>query len=1015
MSNMTKLEKKKVISKHSKDAKKNKQDLAIQETNGSSIVSKRSVERLYYPVKVDDSRLPNAHFFKYFVSKPQRRAPLINRGYWLRMHAIHLQVKKFLNENTSSRKIIINLGCGYDPVPFQYLNKLSTDRSKAIFVDVDYPDLISRKIRMILDSKELVSLISPLREPQDSAVKLASDNYYVVACDLSKITELSAALKSHSILDPDCDVLFIAEVSLTYMNVDAADNVIKYAASIGKSMSRFVLLEQIVPDGLQHPFARTMVSHFNRLLTPIRAIEKYKTSDDQIQRFRNCGWSYAEATDLQEIWKSQVTSNEKRAIESIEPFDEWEEFYFFCQHYVILIAESSPRNHVKHLKSSSYTNRKTTSLAIQSCSSSRRRWGSSALLSSKRILYVGGLGVKTKLESSFLLTSDPTEELKIDPLNKPCARMCHTIVSLNNSRALICGGRGTPGMAYDDTYIYDDKLKNWQRVGNLPEGRYRHATVNTDANIVLFGGYITGLSEATSEWLKFDTVTKCWQSLRSNRSLGYRLSPGMCWMGSYGLVFGGCNIYGDIYDDVYSWRVVGDIVEIEPLIADRLCSRTFGRLGANVLRYNDESLIIVGGVSENGLLKTEESIVMVNLTTKTEYTLIVDNKQDYPMLNGSSVQLIGNSLIVIGGGAVCFSFGACWNELSIFDINGSESGIQLYSCDETQAQIGKHIEEKTVNNALNIPVRVSGITEFAPKSIGDWLSIYNSSSPAIVRGAEIGPCKELWTAQYLKDKVGRDRNIVVHAAESSAMSFEHKNFSYVNMTFGGFIDQVYNNVSKCSKKRLYLRSLSSYNPKTKPANIYEDFPEIADDFLLPADLKKFIEGKEFSSPLRISSPDVGMWLHYDVTANVLVQVQGSKRVRLYPPTDVSYLSFPAGSSSSTIMNIFDDQSLDAVSAANVHPYESVMHPGDILFIPSMWLHATLPLEPSISINTFWKDLDQSAYSLGKDVYGNRDLKTYEDGRLAVKRIIKSFDNLPDDIRKFYISRLSDEMKYNMCN
>lgn len=80
-----------------------KQDESIIGTNNSSIVSKRSVERLYNP---------EPHFFRYFVKKPQRRSPLINRGYWLRMHAIDQVVHSFLNEPSEKTKLIVNLGCG---------------------------------------------------------------------------------------------------------------------------------------------------------------------------------------------------------------------------------------------------------------------------------------------------------------------------------------------------------------------------------------------------------------------------------------------------------------------------------------------------------------------------------------------------------------------------------------------------------------------------------------------------------------------------------------------------------------------------------------------------------------------------------------------------------------------------------------------------------------------------------------------------------------------------------------
>lgn len=75
----------------------------VMATNNSSIVSKRSVEKLY---------LPEPHFFRYFVKKPVRRAPTINRGYWLRMRAIDWVVKQFLEKSTDKGKVVINFGCG---------------------------------------------------------------------------------------------------------------------------------------------------------------------------------------------------------------------------------------------------------------------------------------------------------------------------------------------------------------------------------------------------------------------------------------------------------------------------------------------------------------------------------------------------------------------------------------------------------------------------------------------------------------------------------------------------------------------------------------------------------------------------------------------------------------------------------------------------------------------------------------------------------------------------------------
>ncbi|KAH0848698.1 hypothetical protein FOPE_02703 [Fonsecaea pedrosoi] len=75
----------------------------VMGTNNSSIVSKRSVEKLY---------LPQPHFYRYFVKKPIRRSPTINRGYWLRMRAVDWVVRQFLEKPSDLQKVVINLGCG---------------------------------------------------------------------------------------------------------------------------------------------------------------------------------------------------------------------------------------------------------------------------------------------------------------------------------------------------------------------------------------------------------------------------------------------------------------------------------------------------------------------------------------------------------------------------------------------------------------------------------------------------------------------------------------------------------------------------------------------------------------------------------------------------------------------------------------------------------------------------------------------------------------------------------------
>lgn len=130
---------------------------------------------------------------------------------------------------------------------------------------------------------------------------------------------------------------------------------------------------------------------------------------------------------------------------------------------------------------------------------------------------------------------------------------------------------------------------------------------------------------------------------------------------------------------------------------------------------------------------------------------------------------------------------------------------------------------------------------------------------------------------------------------------------------------------------------------------------------------------------------------------------------LFPPTDVSHLAFAPGVSSSSI-DVF--AALETSKLSSTHPHEVVLNPGDVLFLPAMWFHTAMPTtDMSVAINVFFRDL-QTGYSVGRDVYGNRDLAAYEKGRQDIIRIAKSFDRLPVEIRRFYLMRLADELLHD---
>jgi hypothetical protein len=69
----------------------------------------------------------------------------------------------------------------------------------------------------------------------------------------------------------------------------------------------------------------------------------------------------------------------------------------------------------------------------------------------------------------------------------------------------------------------------------------------------------------------------------------------------------------------------------------------------------------------------------------------------------------------------------------------------------------------------------------------------------------------------------------------------------------------------------------------------------------------------------------------------------------------------------------------------------------------MWFHNVIALEPSISVNVFWRGLDDAYYQT-KDLYGNRDLLHGVQAIAKANEARQSLSQLPPAYRDFYLHR-----------
>ena len=122
-----------------------------------------------------------------------------------------------------------------DPNPWQCLSKYPKACEQVKFIDVDYMSLMEKKCDVVRNTIELNAMLTNLSIPESGKVLLRSDQYLQMGCDLRDVSELSSVLASAVDLEK-CLILFTAEVSITYMDVEASDALIKWASKLPDGM-----------------------------------------------------------------------------------------------------------------------------------------------------------------------------------------------------------------------------------------------------------------------------------------------------------------------------------------------------------------------------------------------------------------------------------------------------------------------------------------------------------------------------------------------------------------------------------------------------------------------------------------------------------------------------------------------------------------------------------------------------------------------------------------------------------
>ena len=533
------------------------------------------------------------------------------------------------------------------------------------------------------------------------------------------------------------------------------------------------------------------MQHFKNLQTPLKAVQTYPRLADQERRFLRFGWPLVSARCLWDVWNDEtlVSPDQRRSLQKCEPFDEFEEFVLFASHYFLLIADKgfpgqsalnimSPRGSpgaADHEPAITVLTARSESIP----KSSVRRFGALVTISPEALGHYGGLGPQSRIGTTDMYSlhaqapAVPPDAGKIEP------RMCHTISALDNG-SLLVGGRTSPEHALRDCWLLQEA--RWERVDDLPISLYRHCatqvTLKSGYQAVLIYGGKTGASHVSSCWLLWRASFGWVQVTVQDKELTPRFGAAIASIGSAsGILLGGITADGTILDDLWEWTLNGEdtIPSIELTKARTSWLGTLniiGRMGACLTR-SPIGLLLIGGVSSNFLTQEHEIVCLSQEISHGTQTLrwvwnavVCQITGQRPLLVGHSTYASNDFVIILGGGAVCFSFGTYWNTELITLSRSNAQGICASTHDgfkdgtTSQQRLGdistSHLTALEEHQRHFDDTTLPRLQLESPEDLNRFIK---QGRPVIMSANDLGPCIRQWTLDTLALKIGADRTV----------------------------------------------------------------------------------------------------------------------------------------------------------------------------------------------------------------------------------------------------------------
>ncbi|KAK7264475.1 hypothetical protein RJT34_32084 [Clitoria ternatea] len=284
-------------------------------------------------------------------------------------------------------------------------------------------------------------------------------------------------------------------------------------------------------------------------------------------------------------------------------------------------------------------------------------WGHSACAlddaNHKKVVVFGGFGGTGRhARRNDLLLLDPysgnLEIFRTFDCTSPSPRIGHT-ASLVGDCMFVIGGRTGPDKILNDVWILSTTKNCWKLLqcgGSVFPPRHRHAAAVMGSNIYVFGG----LDHDTifSSFYIFDTINLRWKEIPVSGDWPCaRHSHAMVASDSQIFMFGGYNC-GKALGDLYSFDV-----QQGQWIKEKTAGRNpHARFSHSIFFYKNH-LGVLGGCP---VTQHCEELALLDLKHRI-WKHVTLNSVGKDLFVRCTANVVGDDLVVVGGGASCYAFG----------------------------------------------------------------------------------------------------------------------------------------------------------------------------------------------------------------------------------------------------------------------------------------------------------------------------------------------------------------------